>query len=93
MYGDDMAGCVYRFGPFQLDTQVRRLTRSGEVVPLTAKLFDILLLLVEGGGRLITKEELMSKIWADRFVEENNLPASISALRRLLGERRGGREY
>ncbi len=88
-----MAGCVYRFGPFQLDTQVRRLTRSGEVVPLTAKLFDILLLLVEGGGRLITKEELMSKIWADRFVEENNLPASISALRRLLGERRGGREY
>lgn len=84
---------IFRFGPFCLDTEVRRLTRDDAVMPLTAKLFDILLLLVESHGQLVTKEEMISRVWADRFVEENNLAVSICALRRALGEGHRGREY
>ncbi|HEX8174239.1 MAG TPA: tetratricopeptide repeat protein [Pyrinomonadaceae bacterium] len=84
---------VYRFGPFRLDTAARKLFRDGGVVPLTAKLFDILLLLVERSGQLVTKEDLMRNIWPGLFVEANNLTVSMSALRRALGESRAGREY
>ncbi|MBD0372692.1 MAG: winged helix-turn-helix domain-containing protein [Pyrinomonadaceae bacterium] len=84
---------VYSFGPFRLDAAARKLFRDGTAVPLTAKLFDILLLLVEKSGQLVTKEELMRKIWPGLFVEANNLTVSMSALRRALGESRGGREY
>ncbi len=88
-----MEGKVFKFGPFRLDTAIRRLTRAGEIVSLTPNLFDILLLLVEGGGRLVTREELINEVWANRFVEEYNLTVSISLLRRILGEGRRGREY
>lgn len=84
---------VYSFGPFRLDAAARKLFRDGGVVPLTTRLFDILLLLVERSGQLVTKEELMREIWPGLFVEANNLTVSISALRRALGESRGGHEY
>jgi TolB-like protein/Flp pilus assembly protein TadD len=84
---------VYKFGPFLLDTAVRRLFLDGQVVPLTAKLFDILLLLVQRSGHVVTKDELMKEIWPGQFVEENNLTVSMSALRKALGERYGERKY
>lgn len=84
---------VYEFGPFSLETAERRLLRDGRPVLLTAKLFDILLLLVRNGGRVVTKETLMNEIWSDSFVEENNLTVSISSLRKILGERYGERKY
>jgi TolB-like protein/Tfp pilus assembly protein PilF len=84
---------VYEFGPFRLDAGERRLLRDGRPVPLTAKLFDILLLLVRNGGKIVTKETLMREVWSDSFVEENNLTVSISSLRRTLGERYREREY
>lgn len=84
---------VYEFGPFRLDAIVRRLLRNGRPVPLTSKIFDLLLLLVKNRGLLVTKEELMQDIWPDRFVVENNLTVHMSALRKLLGERRGEHEY
>lgn len=84
---------VYEFGPFSLETAERRLLRDGRPVPMTARLFDILLLLVRNGGRVVTKETLMSEIWSDSFVEENNLTVSISSLRKILGERYGERKY
>src|SRR4051812_23035382 len=84
---------IYEFGPFQLDTAERRLFRNGRIVPLTPKLFDILLLLVQQSGHLITKDHLMSAIWPDSFVEENNLTVSVSALRKSLGRSVGGRSY
>ena len=77
---------VYEFGSFRLDAAVRRLEKDGLPVTLTAKLFDILLLLVSRGGGLVTKGDLIAQIWSDRVVEENNLTVSISALRKALGE-------
>ena len=85
---------VYEFGPFRLDAAVRRLEKSGSAVTLTAKHFDLLLLLVSRRGELVTKEELIAQVWSDRVVEENNLTVSISALRKALGEtHEGRREY
>ena len=47
---------AYRFGPFQLDTRERRLSRGSEVIPLRLKVFDTLRVLVENAGRLVTKQ-------------------------------------
>ena len=78
---------VYEFGTFRLHVMKRLLVRDGEVVPVTSKVFDLLLLLVEHGGRVLHKDELMSALWPDAVVEENNLTQQISVLRKVLGER------
>ncbi|MDQ3687738.1 MAG: winged helix-turn-helix domain-containing protein [Acidobacteriota bacterium] len=77
---------IYEFGPFRLIPEERQLLRDGQVVPLTPKAFDLLLVLVENSGHLIEKEELMKRVWPDSFVEEANLSVKMSALRRALGE-------
>ncbi|MCP9493514.1 MAG: tetratricopeptide repeat protein [Pyrinomonadaceae bacterium MAG19_C2-C3] len=77
----------YRFGDFRLDADQRTLMRAdGEIVPLRARLFDILLVLIENDGRLVSKDELIQTVWHDAFVEEGNLNRNISALRKTLGE-------
>ena len=79
---------VYEFEGFLLDTGKRLLIREdAEAVPLMPKAFDILLHLVERAGTVVEKDELMSSIWPDTIVEENNLTQNISALRRVLGEK------
>lgn len=83
----------YEFGPFRLDAAERVLLRSGRVVPLKPKVFNLLMVLVENAGRILTKEELMNRVWADSFVEEGNLTVTISNLRRTLGGDRNGHSY
>jgi DNA-binding winged helix-turn-helix (wHTH) protein/TolB-like protein/Tfp pilus assembly protein PilF len=77
---------LYEFDGFRLDPQERLLLRDGEAVPLTPKAFDMLLALVENGGRLLEKEELMRMLWPDSFVEEGSLAQNVSLLRKGLGE-------
>ena len=77
---------VYEFGRF-------RLLRDNEPVPLTPKVFGILLVLVEQSGHLVEKDELMRQVWPDSFVEEGNLTQNISVLRKALGEANGGKPY
>lgn len=84
---------VYTFGPFRLVPEERQLLRDNQAVPLTAKSFDLLVVLVENRGHLIEKEELMKRIWPDCFVEEANLSVNMSALRRALGEGPNERQY
>lgn len=78
----------YDFGSFRLDVAERLLLRraSGRPVPLTGKVFDILRILVENHGHLVEKDALVKQVWAESFVEENNLTVSISTLRKALGE-------
>jgi DNA-binding winged helix-turn-helix (wHTH) protein/pimeloyl-ACP methyl ester carboxylesterase len=83
----------YRFGPFELDAHDRLLTTQGDVVPLTPKALDTLLILVELGGHVVTKDELIERVWPDSFVEQNNLAQNISALRKALGESAEGIRY
>jgi pimeloyl-ACP methyl ester carboxylesterase/DNA-binding winged helix-turn-helix (wHTH) protein len=83
----------YCFGPFELDTADRLLRCRGELVPLTPKALDTLLLLVEQHGHVVTKHELLERIWPDSFVEQNNLAQNISLLRKTLGEQTAGGAY
>jgi len=69
---------VYSFGPFHLDVAKRILLREGNPVALTQRLFETLLALVENRGRVIGKDELMTKLWPDTVVEEANLTVNIS---------------
>ncbi len=81
-----LAKHFYEFGPFRLETTERVLLREGEFVPMTPKTFATLLVLVESGGRIVDKEELLQRIWPDTFVEEVSLAKKISLLRKTLGE-------
>jgi Tol biopolymer transport system component/DNA-binding winged helix-turn-helix (wHTH) protein len=83
----------YEFGEFRIDVTKRRLLRAGEIVPLTPKAFDVLLVLAEQSGRMIEKDELMQKVWPDTAVEENNLTQNIYTLRKVFGERRNESRY
>jgi len=77
---------LYRFGPFSLEVEERRLLIAGEPVPLTSKVFDLLLLLVESAGSLRTRSDLIENLWPDTIVEEHSLTSRISALRKALGD-------
>src|SRR5262245_18723922 len=76
----------YRFGEFTLDVDQRILLRENKPLALPPKVFDTLLILVENGGRIVTKEELMARLWPDTFGEEGNLPYNIKQLRKFLGD-------
>ncbi|HEU4833912.1 MAG TPA: winged helix-turn-helix domain-containing protein [Pyrinomonadaceae bacterium] len=77
-------GIVYAFGPFRLDLARRRLSLNGNPISLPSRTFDILRILVEHRGELVTKEHLLEQVWPDRFVEENNLSVRMSELRKAL---------
>ena len=77
-------GHLYEFGPFSIDTVNRLLLRDGKPVPLKPKVVDTLLMLVESMGRVVQKDELIAKLWPDRFVEEANLTQNIYVLRKVL---------
>jgi DNA-binding winged helix-turn-helix (wHTH) protein/TolB-like protein len=90
---DPSANGFYEFGPFRLDPKERLLLRDGQALTLTPKAFDTLLLLVENSGHLLTKEEMLRRLWPDTFVEEANLTNNISILRKALGETQDGHPY
>lgn len=81
--GRDAAVVV--FGPFVLDRDRRRLVREGQAVAVTPKAFDLLVVLVERRGAAVSKDELMTALWPDTAVEENNLTFQVSTLRKALG--------
>lgn len=84
---------TYQFGPFTLDPGEHLLFREGEPVPITPKSFELLAALVERRGHLMTKEELLGRVWPDSFVEEANLSVKMSELRRVLGEVPGEKQF
>lgn len=90
MKGTEDKGVIYEFEGFALDPGERTLTVNGAPVHLPAKEFDTLLYLIENRGRALTKEEMLSAIWHDSFVEEVNLAKQISRLRKVLSD--GGAE-
>lgn len=76
----------YRFGVFRLDAAERRLWCEDAPVPLKPKQFDLLFYFVENAGRVIKKSELLDRVWADAYVEENTLARNVSWLRTKLSE-------
>lgn len=86
-------GHLYEFDAFRLDPTERQLLCHGAPVPLSPKVFDTLVALVERGGHLVEKDELMRVVWADAFVEEANLARCVHTLRKALGEQQGEARY
>jgi Tol biopolymer transport system component/DNA-binding winged helix-turn-helix (wHTH) protein len=82
-----------QFGPFVIDVRERVLRRDGQPVALTPKAFDVLAALVEQPGRLLSKQELLEKVWPDTFVEESNLAYNVFALRKTLGDTADNAQY
>ena len=76
------------FGRFRLLPHRRELRADGVAVELGSRAFDVLMVLVEAGGALVTKDEMLGRVWPDTVVEENNLAVQISTLRKALGEDR-----
>jgi DNA-binding winged helix-turn-helix (wHTH) protein/TolB-like protein/Flp pilus assembly protein TadD len=83
----------YEFNDFRLDAVNRILLRQGKPVQLTAKAFDLLLLLIQNSGQVISKDELMDKVWQGTIVEEINLTVHISTLRKIFGENPNEHKY
>ncbi|MGE3467943.1 MAG: winged helix-turn-helix domain-containing tetratricopeptide repeat protein, partial [Pyrinomonadaceae bacterium] len=75
------------FGEFRFDQTERTLTRNGENVGLPPKAIDILALLIERQGQVVSREDLLSTVWKDTFVEEGNINYTISLLRKALGDK------
>jgi eukaryotic-like serine/threonine-protein kinase len=87
------ADTVYTFGDFRLDPSERMLFHGGEPLPLTPKVFDALVLLVENAGHLVEKDEFMKRLWPDTFVGDDTLAQNISLLRKALADGSGGPEW
>jgi DNA-binding winged helix-turn-helix (wHTH) protein/Tfp pilus assembly protein PilF len=77
---------VFQFGDFTLDVRERQLRRSGDIIRLSPKAFDVLVALVRHPRRLVTKDELLERVWPECFVEEGILTVHVSALRKALGD-------
>ena len=87
------ASVLFEFENFRLDPANRLFTCAGKEILLPGRVFDALLLFVRKPGDLITKEEMLSTVWHDSFVEESNLTVAISTLRRALNEDPQNRRY
>jgi eukaryotic-like serine/threonine-protein kinase len=87
------AKVVYEFGPFRMDPDKQVLLRDGQLIAVTPKGFETLLVLVRRGREVVSKEELLKEIWPDSFVEEANLSQQIFKLRKALGDTLEGERY
>ena len=76
---------LLRIGPFEVYPSERLLRAGGTAVEIGARAFDLLLVLAENPGRLVTKAALIERVWPRLVVDENNLPTQIASLRRVLG--------
>ena len=88
-----MDGHAISFGPFRLLAERRLLIEGDKPVRVGSRAFDILTALVERAGEVVSKDELIARVWPGTFVEEANLKIQVSALRRALGDGQGGNRY
>ena len=84
---------VVSFGPFRLFPTQQLLLENEKPLRLGSRAFDLLLALIQRAGKLVTKEELVAKVWPDTFVEESNLRVHMAALRRTLGDGQAGNRF
>jgi Tol biopolymer transport system component/DNA-binding winged helix-turn-helix (wHTH) protein len=92
-FGESPGRISYGFGPFVVDPVQRRLWREGRLLPITSKTFDLLVVLLEHRDHVVSKDELLSRVWPNTVVNENNLARQISSLRRALGQRPDQHDY
>jgi TolB-like protein/DNA-binding winged helix-turn-helix (wHTH) protein/Tfp pilus assembly protein PilF len=84
---------IYEFGPFRLDREAHLLLSEDKIIGLEPKAVEVLLMLVQNGGELVARQDLIRAVWPDTFVEESNLSSNISILRKQLGATAEGGDY
>lgn len=84
---------LYEFGEFRFDSQSRTLWRGDEMISLAPKALDVLFLLIESNGNLVSKQEILKTVWAATFVEEGVLTQNIFKLRTALGKDADGKQF
>jgi len=77
---------TYEFADCALDIDRRELMRNGVLVPLEPQVFDLLQMLVENPGRVVTRDEIVDGVWGGRIVSESAMSARISAARKAVGD-------
>ncbi len=88
MQGTDEARAVVQFGRFRLHPHRRELFVEGKPAHIGSRAFDLLVALIEARGALVTKDEILSRVWPNLVVDENNIQVQVSTLRKALGEDR-----
>src|SRR5712671_5663530 len=88
-----MSGEQVTFGRFRFDLGRRELSRDGIPVRLGNRALDVLSVLAAARGDVVTKDELLARVWPGQVVEENNLQVQVSALRKALDEEKSGQSY
>jgi DNA-binding winged helix-turn-helix (wHTH) protein len=83
----------YGFAGYRLDAQSGMLFREGDHVALPPKVAELLVALVQAAGTVLTREELLQRLWPDTVVEEGSLTSHISLLRKALGERPKAQDF
>ena len=83
---NEVAGAAnrYRFGPFELDLQARRLSRKGEEISLSHRVYSLLVFLVLRRGQAVSRDDLIEELWGGMIVSDHSLTEAVSRLRGLL---------
>jgi DNA-binding winged helix-turn-helix (wHTH) protein len=89
----DAATSEILFGPFRLLPAQFLLMEGDKPVPLGSRALELLIVLLGRPGELVSKQELMARVWPNTFVEPANLTVHISALRRTLRDGRDGNRF
>src|SRR5436190_7895704 len=86
-------GGIYEFDRFRLDAEKLMLYRDESEVTMPPKMVKTLAVLVENRGTILSKDELIDRVWTDTIVDESNLSQHLYHLRKILGTQPGGRPY
>jgi DNA-binding winged helix-turn-helix (wHTH) protein len=77
---------IYRFAELELDTSRFQIRRGDDVLPVQPQVFDVLQYLIVNHHRIVSKDELLEKVWNGRFISETTLSSRIKSVRRLIGD-------
>src|SRR5215467_1142150 len=80
------APASFEFGRFRILPKRREILADGRPMELGGRAFDVLVVLIGANGAVVSKEELMSRVWPGRIIEDNNLHAQIKALRKAFSD-------
>lgn len=90
---DEQSKDLFEFGDFHLNAAERCLLHNGELIPLTPKAFDTLLVLIKRSGHVVTKDQLLEEVWPDAFVEEATVVQNVFTLRKALARDPHGTQF
>jgi predicted ATPase/DNA-binding winged helix-turn-helix (wHTH) protein len=91
--GESAAPEAVSFGPFRLHVGQRRLEKNGSPIQLGGRALDLLIALVERAGTVVSKNDLLARVWPDVIVDEGSLRVQIAGLRKALGDGEAGARY